>query len=88
MSFWNRDWEDFEYFEHLFFDRHCFDELLVLVNDHITKQITNMRDASTPKLNLDTKIFHADLFVVLFSSFFLLRGALKFDIFHLTNLMN
>ena len=39
-----------------------------------------MRDASTPKLNLTTKIFHVDSFVVLFSSFFLLCGDLKFDL--------
>ena len=37
-----------------------------------------MRDASTPKLNLATKIFHVDLF--LFYSMFLLRGDLKFDL--------
>ena len=36
-----------------------------------------MRDVSTPKLNLATKIFHVDSFVVLFSSFFLLCGDLK-----------
>ena len=48
----------------------CFDELFVLVINDITKKITNMRDASTPKLNLATKIFHVDSFVVLFSSFF------------------
>ena len=48
-----------------------------------------MRDASTPKLNLATKIFHIDSFVV-FSSFFFLCGDLKFDfnVFHPTNLMN
>ena len=39
-----------------------------------------MRDASTPKLNLATKIFHVDSFVVLFSSIFLLCGDLKFDL--------
>ena len=39
-----------------------------------------MRDANTPKLNLATKIFHVDSFVVLFSSFFLLCGDLKFDL--------
>ena len=38
------------------------------------------RDASTPKLNLATKIFHVDSYVVLFSSFFLLCGDLKFDL--------
>ena len=37
-----------------------------------------MRDTSTPKLNLATKIFHVDLFVVLFSSFFPCDD-LKFD---------
>ena len=50
-------------------------------------KITNMRDASTPKLNLATKIFHVDSFAVLFSSVFLLCGDLKF-VFHPTNLMN
>ena len=39
-----------------------------------------MRDASTPKLNLATKIFHVDSFVVLFSSIFLLCDDLKFDL--------
>ena len=43
-------------------------------------KFTNMRDASTPKLNLATKIFHVDSFVVLFSSIFLLCGDLKFDL--------
>ena len=38
-----------------------------------------MRDASTPKLNLATTVFHVDLFVVLFSSFFLLCVDLKID---------
>ena len=39
-----------------------------------------MRDASTPKLNLATKIFHVDSFVVLFSSIFLLSDDLKCDL--------
>ena len=39
-----------------------------------------MRDGSTPKLNLATKILHIDSFVVLFSSFFLLCGDLKLDL--------
>ena len=39
-----------------------------------------MRDASTPKLNLATKIFHVDSFIALLSSFFLLYGDLKFDL--------
>ena len=65
----------------------CFEKLFVFVNDDITKKITNMRDASTPKLNLATKIFHVDSFAVLFSSVFLLCGDLKF-VFHPTNLMN
>ena len=39
-----------------------------------------MRDVSTQKLNLATNIFHVDSFVVLFSSFFLLCGDLKFDL--------
>ena len=38
-----------------------------------------MRDASTPKLNLATKIFHVDSFVV-FSSIFLLCIDSKFDL--------
>ena len=42
-------------------------------------KFTNMRDASTPKLNLATKIFHVD-FVVVFSSIFFLCGDLKFDL--------
>ena len=44
------------------------------------KEIKNMRDASTLKVNLATKIFHDDLFVVIFSSIFLLCGDLKFDL--------
>ena len=40
-----------------------------------------MRDASTPKLNPAPKIFHNDLFVVLFSSFFFFVVDLKFDLF-------
>ena len=36
-----------------------------------------MRDAGTPKLNLVTKIFHVDSFVVIYSSIFLLCGDLK-----------
>ena len=47
-----------------------------------------MKDASTPKLNVAAKIFYFDSFVVLFSSFFLLCGDLKFDAFHPTNLIN
>ena len=39
-----------------------------------------MTDASTLKLNLATKIFDVDSFVVLFSSIFLLCGDLKFDL--------
>ena len=49
------------------------------MNDNITKYITNTRDASTPKLNLATKIYHVDSFVV-FSSIFLLCSDLKFDL--------
>ena len=45
-----------------------------------------MRDASTPKLNLSTKIFHVDLFVV-FSSVFLLYGDLKFDLIFFSQLI-
>ena len=58
----------------------CLDKLFVFEKDDIIKSLTNMRDASTPKLNLTTKIFHVDSFVVLFSSFFLLCGDLKFDL--------
>ena len=39
-----------------------------------------MRDASTPKLNLATNIFHVDSFVVLYSSIFLFCDDLKFDL--------
>ena len=41
------------------------------MNNDFAKQITNMRDGSTPKLNFAAKRFHVDSFVVLFSSFFL-----------------
>ena len=46
-----------------------------------------MRDASTPKLNIATKIFHVDSFVVLVSSFFLLCGDLKFDLMFFIQLL-
>ena len=42
------------------------------MNVDITKKITDMSNVSTPKLNLATKMFHVDSFVVLFSPFFLL----------------
>ena len=64
----------------------CCNELFVLENDNITKQITNMRDISTAKLNLATKIFHVYSFVALFSSFFLICDSLKLDVFY--HLMN
>ena len=44
-----------------------------------------MRNANTLKLNLATKIFHVDSFVVLFSSFFLFCGDLKFDLMFSSN---
>ena len=47
----------------------CFDKLFIFVNDNITKKIINMRDASTPKLNLATKIFHVDSFAIQFFFF-------------------
>ena len=49
-----------------------------------------MRDASTPKLNLATKIFHVDSFVVsfFFNFFSLWCFKIWFDVFHPTNLMN
>ena len=46
-----------------------------------------MRDVSTPKLNLATKIFHVDSFIVFFSSSFLLCGDSKFDLMFLTQLI-
>ena len=58
----------------------CFSELFVLVNNDITKWITNLWDEGTPKLNLLTKILHVDSFVFLFSSFFLPCSDLKFDL--------
>ena len=45
----------------------CFDELLVLVKGNITKEATNMRDASAPKLKFAAEPFHVHSFVVLFS---------------------
>ena len=45
----------------------CFDKLLVLLKDNMTKYITNMRDPSTPKLKLAAKTFNVNSFVVLFS---------------------
>ena len=79
-----------EYKNYLSKTPECFDELFVLVKDNITKQITNMRDASTLKLKLAAKIFHVHSFVALFSRFFFLYCYLKFrlDVFDPTNLMN
>ena len=51
-----------------------FDELFVLVRDDITKYITNMGDASTPKVKLAAKVSHVHSFVKLF----FLCGDLKF----------
>ena len=45
-----------------------------------------MTDASTLKLNLATKIFHVDSFVV-FCSIFLRCGDLKFDLMFLIQLI-
>ena len=45
----------------------CFDEFFVLMKDNITKQTTNMRDASAPKLRLVAETFPVHSFVVLFS---------------------
>ena len=45
----------------------CFNELFVLVKEDIAKQIINMRDARTPKLELAAKTFDVHLFLVLFS---------------------
>ena len=39
----------------------------------------NYKYENTPKLNLATKILHVDSYVVLFSSFLLLCGDLKFN---------
>ena len=50
----------------------CFDELFALVKTDIIKQITNMRDTSTPKLKFAAKIFLVHSFVVVFSYFFLI----------------
>ena len=61
-----------EYKNYLSKTPECLDELFVLVKDNITKQITNMRDASTLKLKLAAKIFHVHSFVALFSRFFLI----------------
>ena len=44
-----------EYENYLRITPECFDKLFVLVKDNITKQITNMRDASTLKLKLAAK---------------------------------
>ena len=45
----------------------CFNELFVLVKEDIAKQIINMKDARTPKLELAAKTFDVHLFLVLFS---------------------
>ena len=46
-----------------------------------------MKDGSTPKLNLATKIFPVDSFAVLFSSFFLFCGDLNCDLMFLIQLI-
>ena len=55
----------------------CLDELFVHFKDNITQQIKNMRDASTPRRKLTTKIFHVNSLVVLFSYIFLLIWQFK-----------
>ena len=46
----------------------CFDKLFVLVKNSITKLISNMRDASSPKTKAGVhSFFHVHSFVVLFS---------------------
>ena len=67
-----------EYKNYLRITTECFDELFVLVKNDITQEITNMRDASTPKGKLAAKIFHVHLFVVLFSYIFLLMWLFNF----------
>ena len=42
----------------------CFDNLFVLAKDNITKQTTNMKDASVLKLKFDAETFHIHSFVV------------------------
>ena len=56
--------EEEEFQNYLRITPECFDKLFVLVRD-ITKKSTNMRDAITPKLKLDAKIFHVHSFIVL-----------------------
>ena len=53
-----RSKEEEEYKNYLRITSECFDELFVFVKDDTTKYITNVRDASTPKLKLSIKIFH------------------------------
>ena len=47
-----------EYKIYLSITYECFDDLFVLKKDNVTKQTTNMRDASAPKLKLAAEIFH------------------------------
>ena len=59
--------EEKEYKNYLRITPEYFDELFVLMKDGMTKEITNMRDASPPKLNLAGKIFQVHSCVDLFS---------------------
>ena len=66
-----------EYEIYLKLDSERLDELFVLFKDKITQQIKNIRDASTRKRKLTTKIFLVNSFVVLFSYIFLLMWQFK-----------
>ena len=68
-----------EYENYLRIAPECLDELYlyILFKDNITQCIKNMRDATTPKQKLTTKIFHVNSFVVLLSYVFLLISQFK-----------
>ena len=59
--------EEEEYQNYLKITPEGFDKLFELVKYDITKQVTNMSDASTSKLKLSAKIFHVYSFVLLLS---------------------
>ena len=64
--------EEEEYQNYLRPTPECFDKLFVVLIRDITKNLTNMRDAITPKLKLDAKIFHVHSFTVLYFLIFLM----------------
>ena len=56
--------EEEEYKNYFRINLECFDNLFVLAKDIITKQTTNMKDASVLKPKFDAETFHIHSFIV------------------------